>query len=106
MTEQTMSALFFAAADCGRRQGIQGKAVHHYDGPDGLHIVLNSTSEKAEFLEPIHMAIFTAKGQAFPIAVLHPYGGQVIANPKWTEDSLIEALDAHVPDKEAPRSGT
>ena len=101
MTEQAMSALFFAAADCGRRQGIQGKAVHHYDGPDGLHIVLNSTNEKAEFLEPIHMAIFTAKGQAFPIAVLHPYGGQVIANPKWTEDALIEALDAHFPDKEA-----
>lgn len=95
-----LSELFVAACNCGLRQGVEGKALHKFAGPDGLHIVLNSTGEKAEFIEPLHMAIFSREGQAFPIAVLHPYGGQLIANPDWTEAKLIAALDAHCPDKD------
>lgn len=97
--DRQLSALFVAAANCGLRQGVGGKALHKYTGPDGLYIVMNSTTEKAEFIEPYHMAIFTREGQAFPIAVLHPYGGQVIHNPDWTEDAMIAAFDAHGTDK-------
>lgn len=92
-----LSELFVAVCNCGLRQGVEGKALHKFAGPEGLHIVLNSTNEKAEFIEPLHAAIFAGEGQAFPIAVLHPYGGQVVANPQWSEQTLIAALDAHRP---------
>lgn len=93
--DRPISALFAAAAGCGVRQGLAGKALHKYQGPDGLFVVLNSTNERAEHIEPLHMAIFVREGQAFPIAVLNPFEGQVIANPDWTEDALIAAFNAH-----------
>lgn len=93
--DRALSALFVAAAGCGQRQGIAGQALHKYHGPDGLFVVLNSTRERAEHIEPLHMAIYAREGQAFPIAVLNPFEGQVIANPDWTEDALIAAFNAH-----------
>lgn len=92
--DMPLSELFVAVCNCGLRQGVEGKALHKFAGPDGLHIVLNSTNEKVEFIEPLHCAIFAREGQAFPIAVLNPYTGQVIANPDWTEETLIAAFKA------------
>lgn len=100
--DMPFSALFFAAADCGRRQGITGKAFHRYDGPDGVKVKLNSTDAEAESIPAIHMGIFDGD---WPLAVLNPYGGEFVRNGKWTEDTLIAAFDAHCTQDDAPPNG-
>lgn len=88
-SERRLSELFVAFADYCMVRGVGGNGVHEIDGPDGLQITMNSTREPHGALPPWHAAI---QLRGWPIAVIHPYGGDIIHISEWNESKLIDAF--------------
>ncbi len=92
--DRPLSELFVAFADYCMRRGIGGEGIHEIDGPDGLKVTMNSTREPHGALPAFHAAIM-ARG--WPIAVINPYGGDLLCLTEWDEAKLIDAFKGDGP---------
>ena len=91
--DRPISALFSAVADCAIAAKHPPGEYGEFAGPAGLRVKFNAGRAEREGVPPVHAAIYDGD---WPLAVIHPFGGDLIRIGRWTEDKLIEAFQGHV----------